>query len=106
VRVVLVHLGAEDALREFAPLESIGRLRERVRHARQVARGINIANEDGGRLNAVRDAVEAGGKARGEREVRICIGTSDAALDAQAAALADDAEAGRAVVIAPREASA
>ena len=104
MRVVLEHLRAEGALRERARREALVRLGERIRHARQVACRVDIADEALGRLDLVGDAVQPRGEGGGEREIRIGVGAGDAALDAQARAFAHHAEAGRAVVVAPREA--
>src|SRR5688572_32169665 len=81
--------------------ENLDRLAERIRHARQVPRLIDVADEDIGRLDLVGNAVEARSERSGQREVRVAVGAGDAALDAQAWSGTDDAEAGGAVVEAP-----
>src|SRR5687768_16526951 len=101
--VVLDDVLAERLLRERARGEAVGGLRQGIRHALDVARGIDVALEAGRRLDPVADAVQARGERRGEAEVGIAVGPRDAAFDALRLALADDAEAGGAVVVAPGE---
>src|SRR6478752_4372019 len=99
--VVLDHVLAERAPREWTGFERIHRLRKGVRHARQRPGGVDVADEALRRLDPVGDAVQARGERGREREVGIAVGARDAALDAQARAVADDAEARGAVVVAP-----
>ena len=62
------------------------------------SRGVHVAAKHRRRFDVFRHPVEPGGERRGEREVRIGIGTGDAALDAQRRTTADDAKARGAVV--------
>src|SRR5579859_6627627 len=100
---MLDHTGAERLLGELAFLERPDRLRQRVGHTLQIARTVGVADESLRRLDLVADAVEAGSERGGEGEVGVGIGTGDAALDAQALAIAHHPESGGAVVVAPRE---
>src|SRR5262249_36907835 len=102
--VVLDDLLPEGALGEFTRFECVDGLGKGVRHARQRLGCVDVALEAGGRLDPVRDAVEARGECRGEGEVGVAVGARDAAFDAHARAFADHAEAGGAVVVAPGEA--
>ena len=85
--------------------ERIDCLCQRVRHALQIARAIDVADEGLRRLDLVADAVEPGGERGGEREVGVGVGAGNAALDAHPRAVdPDHAETGGAVVVAPRKA--
>src|SRR4051812_25854556 len=104
MRVVLDDVGPERAPGEVARLEALGRLGQRVRHALQVAGRIHVAREAFRRLEFSLDSVQPGCERGGEREIRIAVGTRNAALDAERLSFADDTEAGGAVVVAPGQA--
>ena len=95
---------AECVLREAARGEVLRCLRERIGHARQVAGRVDIAAEMIRRLDAIFDAIESGGERRCKGEIRIAVRAGDAAFDAQAPALADDAKPRGAVVALPASA--
>src|SRR5688572_13559055 len=104
VGVVLDDFRAEDGLGEGARLEAGQRVAQVARDARELARRVEVALEARRRLELLLDAVEARGERGGEGEVRIGVRAGDAALDAECLSVADHAEAGRAVVVAPGEA--
>src|SRR5258706_12397841 len=104
VSVVFDDVLAEGALGELARGEELDRLGKRPRHVLAVLRHIDVADEPLRRLGLARDALQAGGERGGKREVRIAIRARDAAFDAHRRSVADHAEAGGAVVVAPGEA--
>src|SRR5262245_38046586 len=102
VQVVVDDLVAERGARHRSRLERGRRLAQARREARDVGL-VRVALERRLELEALLDAVQARGEQRGEREVRVRVGAGDASLRAQRVAVPDDAEAARAVVVAPRE---
>src|SRR5438067_507311 len=104
VEIVIDHLLAERLPRPGALGERADRLAQRVRHLRQLRRRVDVAVERGRRLDVVLDAVESRGERRGEGEIDVRVRARRAALDAQRRSVADDAEAGGAVVVRPGDA--
>src|SRR3954463_4821107 len=104
VTVMLDDCAAEGFLRELAIREELGGLRQRMRYMAQVLRGVRIAYERFRRLDLIRESIEPRGQGGGKSQIRIAVGARDAALDAHRRPVADDAETGSAVVIAPGEA--
>src|SRR3990170_7911156 len=103
MRVVLDALFAEGAFREPAGREGIGGFSQGVRHARQMARRIDIAGEAFGWLDAVADPLEAGCHRCREGEIWVAVGARNPALDPEAWPCAHDAETGGPIVVAPGE---
>ena len=68
------------------------------------ARLVDIPLEKSGWLNLVANAVQTGGQRRSVGEIGVAVGAGDARLNAQRRTVAYDAEARRAVVMAPRDA--
>ena len=83
VRVMLDHVFAECAPCEFARRKSVRGFGERVRHAGQVFRGVNVADEAFGRFDLVGYAVQPRSQRGGEREIGVAIGAGNSAFDAQ-----------------------
>src|SRR5262249_3817188 len=96
---------AELALGKFARGESVRGFGQRVRHALQVFRGVNVADEAFGRLDLVGDSVQPRSQRCGESEIRVAIGARDSAFDAQRLVVADHAKARGAVIVTPRQSS-
>src|SRR4051812_16769021 len=87
MRIVLDDLGAECARGEIAGGKKLDGVAQAVGHPRQALRGVDVADEAFRRVDAVRDAVEPRGERRGEGEVRVAVGSGNAAFDAQARAV-------------------
>src|SRR5260370_29737221 len=102
VQVVVDHLVAEQRARERTALEPRDRVAQRMREALDIG-FVGVPHEGGAELELLLDAVETRGEQRREREVRIRVGTGNPRLRAQRLAVPDDAEAARAVVVAPGE---
>ena len=77
------HVFAECAPCEFARRKSVRGFGERVWHARQVFRRVNVADEAFGRFDLVGYAVQSRSQRGGEREIGVAIGAGDSAFDAQ-----------------------
>src|SRR5262249_19587314 len=99
------HVFAERAPGEFARGESVRGFGQRIGYARQVFRGVNVADEAFGRLDLIGDPVQPRSQRRGEGQVRVAIGARDSAFDAQGLVVADHAKARGAVVVTPRQSS-
>ena len=104
VGVVLDHVVAERGRGERARREGVGGVPQRPRDGldarwrrRRRRRRAAVARP------AARSRRGPPPTRAGEREVRVAVGARDAALDAQALVLADEAEPGGAVVVAPRD---
>ncbi len=101
VEEVVVHVGAEGRVRDLAALEQVDRLDERRRDVRDVGALVRVALESA--------AGRARARCRGARprsspanaRYGLHVGAGDAALDAEARAVADDPEPARAVVATP-----
>src|SRR6187397_1585522 len=102
VEVVVDDLVAERGARHRASLERRDRLSERRREALGI-RLVRVALERRRRLELLLDAVQPGRDHRREGEVRIHVTSGNAGLHASRRAVADDAEAAGAVVVAPCE---
>src|SRR5690348_2157944 len=102
VEVVVDHLVAEQPARDVARLEPVDRFAQGVREACYIGL-VRVAFERRLELELLLDPMEAGGQERGEREVRVRVGTGDPRFGPARRAVPDDAEAARAVVVAPRE---
>src|SRR5207302_2067664 len=75
---------------------------QRVREALDVGL-VRVALERGAELELLLDSVQPRAEQRGEREIRIRVSPGNARLRTQRRAVPDDAEAARAVVVAPRK---
>lgn len=104
VGVMVDYCRAQGLADKAAVGEEVGGFAEGVGDAGEMLGGVDVAGEDGGRFDLVGDAVETGGEGGGVGEVGVAVGARNAAFDAQALTLPDDAEAGGAVVVAPGEA--
>src|SRR5581483_4253463 len=102
VQVVVDDLVAEETARDVPALEPVDRVAQRVRKALDVGL-VGVPLERGTELELLLDPVETRTEKRGEREVRVRIGAGDARLGAKRRPVSDDAEAGRPVVVGPRE---
>src|SRR3954453_18487709 len=102
VQVVVDHLVAEQRTCHSPALEPRDRLAHRRRKALDIGL-VRVPLEGRPQLELLLDPVEARCKQRAEREIRIRVGARDARLCAQRLAMADDAKAARAVVVAPCE---
>src|SRR5213080_3969530 len=102
VQVVVDHVLAERLARHLAVLEAPDRVPQRVREALHV-RLVSVALELGGQGQVLLDAAQSRRQQGGEAQVGVDVRARDARLRAQVLAVADDAEAARAVVVAPRE---
>src|SRR6266404_6827497 len=102
VQVVVDDVVAEDLPRDAALLQTGDRLAQRVREPLGVG-NVRVALQRRPELKAVLDPVEPGAEEGSECEVRVSVRTRDSRLRAKRRSRADDAEAARAVVVAPRE---
>src|ERR1700674_3571751 len=101
---VAMHLLAEGVDRELALLELGDGVDDRAGDALDQLIVVRVAVEAGPRIFLVLDSVQAGRDRRGEREVRVAVGTGYSRFDAQARwRMPDDPEATRPVVEAPGE---
>src|SRR4051794_6811180 len=90
---------------QIAPFKGCDGIAQRRRNARQRPGGVDIAHEDTWWLDLILNAVETCRQRRGVGDVWIGVGTRNAALDAQRAAMADHTKTSGAIVIAPGDAS-
>src|SRR5262245_59890676 len=102
VEVVVDDLVAERGARHRAMLQRGDRVAHRAREPVRL-RLVGVPLERGSEPQLVLDAVEPRGDDRREGEIRVDVAAGDPGLDAQRLAVADDPEAARAVVVAPRE---
>src|SRR4051794_26646351 len=103
----VVQVVVDDLVTERSPchatlLQRGGRLAQRRREAFRV-RLVSVPLDRGRQLEPALDPVEARRDQRGDREVRVDVAAGNPRLDARALAVPDDAEAGGAVVVRPRE---
>ena len=93
VRVMLDHVGAEDAAGKVAVLEKVCCIAQAHRNARQMLCSVDVTLKDGRRLDTLLDTLQPSGQRSGHYQIGVTIGTRHTRFDAQALAMADDAEA-------------
>jgi len=92
---------AEGCLRDGAGREQLARVAQRRRQPRFVRRLVGVALKRRLQLEAALDALQPGRDQCRQRQVRVEIGAAGAVLEAQRAAVTDDPQRARAVVVAP-----
>src|SRR5262249_39047073 len=102
VQVVIDDLVTERRASHRPAVERVDRLPQRGRKALRV-RLVRVPLERGRYGQRVLDPVQPGRDQRREREVGVHVAAGDPRLDTLRGAVADDAEAARAVVVTPRE---
>src|SRR5262245_5518836 len=83
MRVMFDHVFAERATGKFTRGKPVRGFGQRVGHAGQVFRGVNVAYEAFGRFDLVGDPVQSRSQRGGEREIGVAIGAGNSAFDAQ-----------------------
>src|SRR4029453_732743 len=103
LEIVLDHLRPEGVTGDPGALQLGQGLAQRLRHLGQRAVLVGVAVEHGRRLQLLLPPVQARRDGGREGQVRVGVGAGDAVLHPEAAVLAADPEAARAVVPAPRD---
>lgn len=102
--VVRHYLSAESFLCKIAVFKQICGFRQRVRHARQVRRRINITFKNGGWLGLVFEPIKARSQQSRKCQIRVAVGPRNTALDAQTRPTAHHPKTCRTIVVAPSQA--
>src|SRR4051812_1133504 len=97
-----VHVVAERLERDLALLERVDRLDDVPRHPREFVGRVRVSDERRTGVELVFDAVQPGGDGGRVREVGVHVGARYTRLQSVRLLVADDAEAARAIVVAPR----
>src|SRR4029453_9717167 len=103
LEIVLDHLRPEGVTGDPGALQLGQGLAQRLRHLGQRAVLVGVAVEHGGGFQLLLPPVQPRRDGGRESQVRVGVGTGDAVLHPEAAVLAADPEAARAVVPAPRD---